>query len=95
LERFVATDHFERIGTFLELQNWPQYLEMLTRWAQVTDSFETTVHRIVDTGRLVYFEIEERHFHGDEVTVVNSMTVFEFDDAGKILRLNVYLQQRR
>jgi len=45
--------------------------------------------------RLVYFEVEERHFRGDDVNVVNSMTVFEFDDADKICHLDVYLQQAR
>ena len=44
---------------------------------------------------LVYFEVEERHFRGDNVNVVNSMTVFEFNDDGKIRHLDVYLQQAR
>jgi hypothetical protein len=95
LAEFVAVDDFERIGTFLEEQNWNQYTEMLTRWASATESFETTVRRTSETGALVYYEIEERHFRGDNVNVINSMTVFEFDAHGKIRRLNVYLQQAR
>jgi hypothetical protein len=95
LTEFVAADDFERVGTFLEVQNWNQYIEMLTRWALATESFETTVRRITEIGALVYYEIEERHFRGDNVNVVNSMTVFEFDAHGKIRRLNVYLQQAR
>ena len=46
LESFVAVNEFERVGTFLELQNWQQYTEMLTQWAHSIDAFETTVHRI-------------------------------------------------
>jgi hypothetical protein len=95
LAEFVAVDEFERVGTFLEVQNWQQYTEMLTKWASATDSFETTVRRISECGRLVFYEIEERHFRADDVTVVNSMTVFDFDEAGKIRHLNVYLQQPR
>jgi hypothetical protein len=43
----------------------------------------------------VYYEIEERHFRGDTVNVVNSMTVFGFDEDGKIRQLDVYLQKAR
>ena len=95
LAEFVAVDEFERVGTFLEVQDWQQYTDMLTQWASATDSFETTVRRVSELDRLVYFEIEERHFRGGDVHVVNSMTVFEFDEGGKIRHLNVYLQQPR
>jgi hypothetical protein len=93
LAEFVAVQDFERVGTFLEVQNWNDYTEMLTRWASATESFETTLRRISETGALVYYEIEERHSRGDNVNVVNSMTVFEFDANNRIRRLNVYLQQ--
>jgi hypothetical protein len=94
LVHFVAVEEFERVGTFLEVQNWQQYTEMLTRWASVTDSFETRVKRISEIGRLVYFEIEERHHRGTNVNVVNSMTVFAFNDDEMIRHLDVYLQQK-
>ena len=83
------------MGTFLEVQNWNEYTGMLTRWVSATESFETTVRRISETGALVYYEIEERHLRGDNVNVINSMTVFEFDANDRIRRLNVYLQQAR
>ena len=95
LTEFVAVADFERVGTFLEVQDWNEYTEMLTRWASATESFQTTVRRISETGALVYYEIEERHFRGDNVNVINSMTVFEFDANDRIRRLNVYLQQAR
>ena len=95
LTEFVAVDEFERVGTFLEVQTWQQYTDMLTQWASATDSFETTVRRVSELDGLVYFEIEERHFRGGQVHVVNSMTVFEFDEDGKIRHLDVYLQQPR
>jgi hypothetical protein len=95
LAEFVAVDEFERVGTFLEVQTWQQYTDMLTQWASATDSFETTVRRVSELDGLVYFEIEERHFRGGHVHVVNSMTVFAFDEGGKIRHLDVYLQQPR
>jgi len=95
LAEFVAVDAFERIGTFLEVHDWRRYTEMLTRWASTIEKFETTVRRIRELSNLVYYEVEERHFRGGAVHVVNSMTVFEFGDDHKIRHLAVYLQQRR
>ncbi len=95
LAELVAVDGFERIGTFLEVQDWDQYTVMLTQWASSIDSFETSVRRISELPDLVYYEIEERHHRGGVVNVVNSLTVFAFDGRGKISHLDVYLQQIR
>jgi hypothetical protein len=95
LEAFVAVDEFERVGTFLEVQTWQQYTDMLTGWASAIDSFETVVRRVSELDDLVYYEVEERHHRDGDVHVVNSMTVFAFDDDGKIRHLDVYLQQPR
>ena len=95
LADFVAVDEFERVGTFLEVQDWRQYLEMLTQWASATTKFDTTVRRVSELPGLVYYEIEERHFRGEAMHVVNSLTVFKFDAVGKIRHLDVYLQQAR
>jgi hypothetical protein len=95
LAEFVAVDEFERVGTFLEVQNWDEYVDLLCRWGSFTASFETTVRRISELPGVVYYEVQERHVRGDDVSFVNSMTVFAFDHAGKIIRLDVYLQQAR
>jgi len=93
LEDFIAIGEFERIGVFLEVQTWAQYTEMLTQWASSIDSFETTVRRVSELTDLVYYEIEERHRRGDVVSVVNTLTVFAFDEDLTIRHLDVYLQQ--
>ena len=95
LAEFVAVDGFERVGTFREVQDWRQYTEMLTKWASATDSFESSVRRISELPDRVFYEIEERHLRDGDVHVVNSMTVFQFNEAGKIRHLDVYLQQER
>jgi len=95
LANFVAVDQFERVGTFMEVQNWHQYVELLTRWATTTEKFETTVRRVSELPGLVYFEIEERHLRDHAIHVANSLTVFEFNGAGEIRHLDVYLQQAR
>ncbi|MGH7337808.1 MAG: hypothetical protein ACREI7_09525 [Myxococcota bacterium] len=93
LAEFVSVDEFERVGTPFEVQDWKQYTELLTRWASATDKFETAARRISELRDLVYFEIEERHFRGGDVHVVHSLTVFAFDEHGKIRHLDVYLQR--
>ncbi|MGO9855960.1 MAG: hypothetical protein ACLPYY_13065 [Acidimicrobiales bacterium] len=95
LERFVAAERFVRVGTFLEVQDWAQYTEMLTAWANTIDSFETTVRRVAELEDRVYYEIEERHVRGSDVNIVNSMTVFTFDQDKMMRRLDVYLQRAR
>jgi hypothetical protein len=94
LGEFLAIDQFERIGPFLDVQDWPQYAEMVNGWAQGVQSFETTVRRISELPQRVYFEVEERHLYGEDWLVVNSINVFEFTDEGKIHHLDVYLQQQ-
>jgi hypothetical protein len=89
----VAVDDFERVGTFLEVQDWKQYTEMLTGWASRIDRFETSVHRISELDDLVYYEIEERHYVGDTTSILNTLTVFAFDDDGKIRHLDVFMQK--
>jgi limonene-1,2-epoxide hydrolase len=93
LGAFIAVDEFERMGPFLDVQNFAQYTEMVNGWAQGTQGFDTTVRRISELPQRVYFEVEERHKIGDLKLVVNSMSVFEFDDDGKIRHLDVFLQQ--
>ena len=95
LAAFVAVDEFERVGTFHEVQDWQHYTAMLTQWASSVDKFETSVQRITEAANLVFYEIEERHHRRGGTQVVYSMTVFEFDEHGKIRGLNVYLQQGR
>ena len=96
LAEFVAVDEFERIGTFLEVQDWEQYIAMLTQWASATPKFETWCAGSTSYPVSSTTQTEERHFRGgDRTDVVNSLTVFEFNAAGKIRHLEVYLQQPR
>ena len=86
------TENFGRIGPFLDVMDWRQYLEMLTQWATTTD-FYSNFRRISVSGNLVFLEVEEHNTpQGGTEIVVNSMNVFNFDDAGKICFLNIYLQ---
>lgn len=95
LSEFVAVDEFERIGTWLEVLNWQEYTEFLTKWA-TSSEFDTTLLRISELPDLVYYEVEERHQRQDgTLEVVRSLSVFDFNKEGKICHLEVFLQQAR
>ena len=95
LAELVATGEFERIGTWMEVMNWPQYTEFMTQWARSSQGFDTVLRRVSELPGLVYLELEERHTRDGGVAAVNSLSVFEFNAAGKIRHLDVYLQQPR
>ncbi len=93
LREFVAVDEFERVGHRLDVMNWHQYTEFLTKWAWMT-VFETDMRHIAELPGVVYFEIEERHIRGGYCAAANSLNVFRFTPDGKICRLDVYMQHR-
>lgn len=93
LAAMVNTREFERVGNFLEVMSWDDYAGMLTDWA-VTSGWEFSFKRITEVGRLVFQELEERSKVGDQRSVVNSMSVFAFDDNDKIRHLDIYLQMK-
>ena len=91
LAALVDTDNFLRVGAFKEEMDWAGYVAFLTGWA-TTSEWEGTFRRITEHGELVFLELEERSVVGDFRSVVNSLSVYEFSDDGRIRRLNLYLQ---
>lgn len=93
LTAMIAVDEFRRVGIYRETMTWQEYLDFMVPWAGSKD-FDTRLRRMTEVGNLVFFEIEEHHIRDGADTVVNSMSVYEFNDEGKIRRLDVYLQGR-
>ncbi len=91
LAELFATDEFQRVGIWREGMNWQAYIDFMTKFAQAK-GFEITVRRVTQCANLVFYEIEERHIKDGKVNVVNSMNVYEFNDEGKVRRLDVYIQ---
>ena len=87
LAQFVAVDEFERVGNFKEVMTWPGYVAFLAAWMPTSD-WECSFRRISEVGNLVFLELEERMGGG----AVNSASIYEFDDAGMIRHLDIYLQ---
>jgi len=93
LADLVAVDEFERVGPFHDALNWSGYTEMLTQWVNHSDGWEPVVKRITEAPGLVYVQCEEMITNGNSVAPFYSLSLYEFDDAGKIRRIEVYMQQ--
>lgn len=90
LKDFV-TDDFQRIGTFKEVMTLTDMVGFLQAWSPTT-LWEGSFKRVSEHDNVVFLELEERIGEGTEQTAVNSISVYQFDDAGKIKHLDVYLQ---
>lgn len=91
LAQLVDTANFHRVGPFKDEMDWAGYVEFLTGWAS-TSEWECTFKRVTEHGDLVFLELEERSVVGDYRSVVNTLSVYGFNDDGRIVRLDVYLQ---
>lgn len=91
LAALVAVDEFERVGNFKEVMSWQDYITFLTKWA-ISSEWECSFKRITEHGNVVFLELEERSKAGDYRSVVNSVSVYEFNPAGKLRHLDIYLQ---
>jgi predicted TIM-barrel enzyme len=93
LAELVAVDEFVRVGHMMEVMNWHEYTAFVTRFA-TSLSWEGTFRRVQERSGVVYLELIERCTIGARVDVANTMTVYEFNAAGKLCHLDVYLQQK-
>lgn len=91
LAAMVQVDEFERVGNFKEVMTWPEYVDFLTNWAKSAD-WECSFRRVTEGSTVVFLELEERSVVGDHHSTVNSVSVYEFNAAGKIRHLDIYLQ---
>jgi hypothetical protein len=92
LERLIAVDEFERVGLQKEVMDWPAYRRALTAFAR-SGAWEGTFRRVTELPGLVFLELVEKLTKGDRVTVLNSVSVFEFDESNRIRHLDIYVQQ--
>jgi hypothetical protein len=91
LAELIDTPNFVRVGNFKEVMNWQEYVSFLTNWATASE-WDSSFKRVTEVGNVVFLELEERSRIGDFSNSVNSVSVYEFNDAGKITHIDVYLQ---
>jgi len=89
---FVDTAVFKRVGAYLEELDWEEYKRFLTDWAAGGTRFEMTQFHITEAGNAVFQEIEERHFRGETFIRKNVIAVYRFNEASKIVHLDIYEQ---
>lgn len=87
----IAVDTFERVGVYKESMTWPVYEAFLTEFATMA-AWKGVFRRVTEVDRLVILELEEHNTIGEHTDVSNTVTIYAFDDAGKICHLDVYLQ---
>ena len=87
----VDTERFRRVGNFKEVMTWGEYIAFLTPWA-MSSGWECSFRRVTEAPGLVFLELEERSEIGGHTSVVNSVSVYQFDAAGKLFHLDIYLQ---
>lgn len=91
LAEFVDTEVFERVGNFKEVMTWSEYVGFLDSWARGSD-WECSFKRLTESGDVVIVELEERSSVQGASSTVNSVSVYEFDETGRIRHLDIYLQ---
>ncbi len=91
LAELIEVDEFVRVGPFKEVMNWQQYAEFLTGWA-MSSEWDCSFRRLTEAGDIAFLELEERSRIGDFSSVVNTVSVYEFNAENKIRRIAVYLQ---
>jgi hypothetical protein len=96
LAALLDTARFERVGNDKVAMGWEVYRGLLMQWATTTD-FWSEFRRISEVGNLVFLELTEHNTPTDSLgggpeSVVNSCTLYEFDEAGRLVHLDIYLQ---
>jgi hypothetical protein len=94
LEELVDVKNFKRVGVFMtprvEVSNWQQYKGFLSEYGGIT-SWEGTLRRITEVPGLVYLELEERNSRNGVTNIANTVTIYKFNEAGKLSHLDVYV----
>ncbi|MFC2017803.1 hypothetical protein ACFLTQ_00675 [Chloroflexota bacterium] len=94
IEELVDVDNFQRVGIFLtdqvEVSTWQQYKAIINQYGALT-SWEGTLRRITEVHGLVFLELEERNTTGGITDVANTVTIYQFNKADKIIKLDVYV----
>jgi hypothetical protein len=94
MEQLVDVQNFRREGVFLtnaiEKSTWQQYKAIINQYGGMT-AWEGTLRRVTEVPGLVFLELEERNIRDGVTDVSNTVTIYKFNDAGKLIKLDVYV----
>lgn len=93
LGELLDKSKFERVGGYNQTMGWNEYLGLLNGFGNAS-TWQGKVRRITEAPGRVYLELVEsgQRRDGSGSFVTNTLTVYEFDDQQKLVRLWVYLQ---
>lgn len=94
IEQIVDPESFERVGIFLgaqaEVIDWAKYKYYVSQYAAGT-TWEGTLRHVTEEPGRVILELEERNASDGVTDVSNTVTIYEFNEAGKLHHLDVYI----
>jgi hypothetical protein len=93
-DELVDTDSYVREGVFLgpiaEVIDWQTYKGYIQQYGGFT-AWEGTLRHVTETPGRVILELEERNTSNGITNVANTVTIYAFNDAGKLHHLDVYV----
>lgn len=92
LAAYLDAERFVRVGPFHDALDWPAYEAFLTDWARTSEGWRPVFKRIIEAPGIVFLELDEMVTRNGQTTPFHSLSVYEFDEAGRIRRLDVYMQ---
>ena len=95
MRRLVDTASFERVGPFHDAMDWAAYTAMLTQWVNHSEGWNPVVKRVAETPGVVFAQCEEMITRGGTVFPFYSLSMYVFNEAMKITRIEVYMQQEQ
>lgn len=94
IEQLVDVGAYRRLGVFAtpqaEVLDWQTYKSYISRYAGAT-SWEGTLRHITEQPGRVILELEERNTVNGKTDVSNTVTIYGFDAAEKLVSLEVYV----
>lgn len=91
LGALVDIARFQRVGNFMEVVDWTQYVPLLSMWARSTE-WTFDVRRVTEADGYAVLELAEHAIYPDRHEDYNSVSVYDFGSDGRLVRLAVYLQ---
>jgi hypothetical protein len=89
LARLVDTDKFVRVGRHGEAMDWLQTVALMHR--NITSPKTYDLRGISEVGDRVFLELAEVVVHRGKPLVFDSIYIFSFDAAGKVIRLEFFM----
>lgn len=89
LARYVDTQRFVRVSKHGETMSWPEAVDLMHR--SIGGSKTYVLRGATEVGQRVFLELEETVSRGEGHMIFDSVYIFTFDDAGRIVRLEVFI----